>query len=55
MSYRRDLKISKGGDPIQCFFAVNNVAYEVTAWVSPEGEAEEKQILLDALEGFKLP
>ena len=37
------------------FFAVNNVAYEVTAWVSPEGEAEEKQILLAALEGFKLP
>ena len=35
-------------------FAVNDIAYELTAWVSPERQAQEKQILLDALDGFLL-
>lgn len=43
------------------FFAVNDISYKLTAWVtldpeqpSPEQEASGKQILLDALDGFEL-
>lgn len=35
-------------------FAVNDVSYELNAWVSPDRETYEKQILLDALDGFEL-
>ena len=36
------------------FFAVNDISYELTAWVNPDKEDTQKQILLDALDGFKL-
>lgn len=35
-------------------FAVNDVSYELSARVNPDREEAEKQILLDALDGFKL-
>ena len=35
-------------------FAVNDISYELNAWVSPERENSEKHILLDALDGFVL-
>ena len=38
----------------KAMFAVNNISYEVTAWCNPGREDVEKQILLDALDGFQL-
>lgn len=35
-------------------FAVNNVSYEVTAWVDPDTEDAGRQILFDVLDGFTL-
>lgn len=35
-------------------FAVNNISYEVSAWVNPGKEETEKQVLLDVLDGFQL-
>lgn len=36
------------------FFAVNDISYEVTAWVNPDRVEAGKQILLDVLDGFEL-
>lgn len=35
-------------------FAVNNISYQVTAWVNRDREENDRQILLDVLEGFQL-
>lgn len=35
-------------------FAVNNISYEITAWVDPNAEDAGRQILLDVLDNFNL-
>ena len=35
-------------------FAVNDISYQVTAWVNRDREENDRQILLDVLEGFQL-
>ena len=41
---------------IRCIavFAVNDVSYEITAWVRPNNENADMQILYDVLDGFQL-
>jgi hypothetical protein len=35
-------------------FSVNNISYEVTAWINQDKDEVQKQILFDALDGFEL-